>query len=45
MLNGTELAPIEVHPTLIKCPMYDADGEQPAGGTSAAFATKIDGSR
>ena len=45
MLNGTELAPIEVHPTLIKCPMYDPDGEQPLGGTAAAFATKIDGSK
>lgn len=43
MLNGTELAPFEVHPTLIKCPMYDPDGEQPAAGTAAAFATKIDG--
>lgn len=45
MLNGTEIAPFEVHPTLIKCPMVDPDGEAPLAGTAAAFAVKIDGSQ
>jgi hypothetical protein len=45
MLNGTEVAPFEVHPTLIKCPMVDPDGELPLAGTAAAFAVKIDGSK